>query len=180
MLATLVRDVRFRIRFYLCLLDRFHLTLVCRQLAAEETCFAIPRQYLDPIDVRAAPPCGMLGKWLHLLEDFQSVGIVEDARVEFVRCEVYHRLTHPPAIATAGRSRPGRISIFFHRPYPVIDGRVLEQLVLEGNIFDRAGNYNWHLLVAHPHLDELEDIAHDATVHLLLKRAPAYAQYFVL
>ena len=175
-----MRDHRFHVRLYLSLLERFHLTLVCRQLAAEETCFGIPRQYLDPIDVRAAPPCGMLGKWLHLLEDFQSIGVTQDARVDYSLCQVHHGLTHPPANALYSKSWPGRISILFNHPYPAIDGRVLEQLVLHGKVYSRGGDYNWHLLVAHPHLADLEYIAHDASIHLLLKRAPAYAQYFVL
>jgi hypothetical protein len=180
MLATLVRDNRNLIRFMLCLRDRACLTLVCHQLAEEETCFAIPRQYLDPIDELAVPPDGALGMWLELLGDFRSIRIREELRIKSVRCRLCPRLAHPPLIPMAAEGNAlGMVEFVFKSPFEVIDGFDVDAIALYACFDPRTLRYHWCLYASRGDPFVLDYIDNDSSIQLLIKRRPAFARFFV-
>lgn len=179
MLDILHSDNWFHIRFSLSLLERSRLARVCRQLRDEETCFAIPRLYLDPIDVRAAPLDGTLGMWLHLLGDVRTVRLREDARIKSIHCLVSPQLTHPPALVCEPWEL-GVVALAFHPPYEVIDGFNVDAISLIGCFQRRSTKYNWRLYASRGDVDALDYVDNDSSLQLLIKRRPAFAQFFVV
>lgn len=183
LMLTLLPDNRFEIRFSLSLRDRSRLRRTCRELRDEETCFAIPPLYLLGLDPCAAPGNGMMGKWLHLLDDFRTVHVRQDRRLKFVSTYVRPELRLPGA-------GPG--------PYEVVDGpttlelggvvidyiankatRASGRLIIEGHSDRDSGDYCWHLYVSVGPGLEHKWVASEGTIHRLVKiAAPDYACFF--